>query len=146
MCLKIEKNDDFERKMKSNKTKEITCWKIYHKHEYDLSSAVQDFEIPSWGVVKSDRISKKVSIIENEYLEIISGIHVFLSKKDAEEYIPYHLREEGKTCVIVPVTCQMNDYVASGLFHSGHFMKDFNTAVFMKVRIRSRTWNKIFNK
>lgn len=148
MCLKIEKNDDFERKMKSNKTGEITCWKIYQKRTLceSLSSAVFNDEIPFWGVVKSDRKYKRLTATEKYECHITSGIHVFLSKKDAEEYFPYYKHEAGKTCVIVPVTCKLKDYVASGTFHSWYFRKDVASAVFMKVRIRPRDWNKIFPK
>lgn len=148
MCLKIEKNDDFVNKMKSNKTKEITCWKIYQiisgPDVKILLSAFKKNSVRFFGIVKSDRIDKNLNEEEIDKKTIDYGIHVFTDKKEAETYLQGYYEFAYACNKIVPVTCKLNDFVAAGTYYSAWMNSSFGSAVFSKVRIRSKTWCKIF--
>ena len=145
MCLNIEENESFVEKLLSKK--EITCYKVYrmNRHRKVLYSPCFSQEISNFGVIKSNRQNK--NIIPEEGNQVEHGIHVFVNKKDAEDYA--YLKEK----VVVPVLCRENDLIAIGTFETGFHksnygngIKSFQSAAFMKVRIRSRDWNKIFDK
>ena len=132
---KFQPNSYFMKKLNKG---EITCYKVYDKHSLpkthlnDYLSAIVKYQtIRAAGVVNSDRPYKELSLSELKY-GVCRGIHVFTSLKSAKKFIIPNTSE-----IIVPVICRKSDFIAQGMA---------GQAAFMKVRIRSRTWNKIFAK
>ena len=143
MCLKLEnKNGSFVthlpksklmQRLDKAKDGEITCWKVYWKWNSHLSSVVMGGSmggsIDGPGVITSDRETKALTEQEIEDGMIDYGIHVYTSREEAYAALEYY--DE----VIVPVICRKADFVAQGIH---------GDAVFMKIRIRSRDWNRLF--
>ena len=126
--VKMRKDSSFAKKINDRSTDEITCWKVYNRKNKTLCSACQGSIIMKSGVIKSDREKQDLgaSLISGR---VHHGIHVFIDKDKAIESRKYIDQ------IIVPVICRKSDLVAKG---------DNRDAVFMKVRIRTRTWNTIF--
>jgi len=127
--IKMTKDSSFAKKINDRSTDEITCWKVYNKKNKTLSSACQGSIIRKSGVIKSNREKQDLNNSSLSHGRVHRGIHVFIDKNKAIEYRHYNNQ------IIVPVICRKSDLVAEG---------DNRDAVFMKVRIRTRTWNTIF--
>jgi len=134
----MTKDSFFAKKINDRSTDEITCWKVYYRKNKTLRSACQGAIIRKAGVIKSDRRKQDLDNYSlhkwNKTLKngrVYHGIHVFIDKGKTIESCRY----TGQ--IIVPVICRKSDLVAEG---------DNFDAVFMKVRIRTRTWNTIFKK
>lgn len=141
MCLNIvEKNVEFEKRLNNSKRKEVVCWKVYIKKCASLESPFFTNCVEKSGVVYSSRKEKELGFVEENGEMVGAGIHVFTSREEVREY------NDDVEYAVIPVTCRLNDLVATGTFFSGRTCKDYGSAVFMKVRIRSRDWNKIFKK
>ena len=123
MCLVLrDGHDDIESLFKGRQT--ITCYKYLRKCiDGSYVSPFYETPYPFVGVVKSNRLSTQINIIEKGFASINLGIHVYTSRKEAENMCNL---EEG----IVPVLCERKDFVALN--------KPWNEAVFTKVRIHKR--------
>ena len=122
---------DLSNRFEKSKRGEITCWKLYNKIDIRLRSIVMGDLVNGSGIIKSDRVSAKLTPAEISYSEITQGIHVYTSREEARTY-----EFLGCDRIIVPVICKEKDLVAEGVG---------SEAVFMKVRIDKKTWKKIFS-
>ena len=100
-----------------------------------------------WGVVYSGRQTVDVADIEKELSEINQGIHVFLDKQEALNYMNMSMKTSGSTlplknCVLVRVTGDVQDLVASGICHLYAQKSALKSAVFTKVHLSREEWRK----
>jgi len=128
----LNKKSVFAKKIQNTDVKEVTCWKVYKILNNSLISLIQGFPIRKAGVIKSNRESPDLTETERRDGYIVFGIHVYKTKEEAQRDA---VAQWHRLTVVVPVICRTSDFVAEGYG---------NEAIFMKVRIRSRTWNKIF--
>jgi len=133
MCLILlrDENTEFMRRLNESKKGEITCWKVYEKGQDRLNSIIMNSTVESPGVIQSGRESSLTTNYEKRSGEIQQAIHVFTTRKKAEE-VKYYDYD-----VIAPVLCKKTDLIGQG---------DNEDAAFSEVRIEKRTWNKIFAK
>lgn len=104
--------------------KTITCYKVLYRNDIEgYYSPYQLTTYPKSGVVKSDRITKRLIGLERRY-GITKGIHVYTDLKEAQHMAIYTSR------VVIPVICESKDFVA--------YNSSTKEAVFMKVRIHNR--------
>ena len=137
---RMQKRSSFMQRLNASKKGEITCWKVYDTGNSLklLQSLWQGQRINKAGVVKSDRASKEFTISEYAGGFVNRGIHVFTTRKKAEKELRWASPSgSNKRFVIVPVICRKSDLIAQGVA---------DDAVFMKVRIEKRTWDKIFSE
>jgi len=136
---------------------EFICWKVYSLGENKLFAPclwamlkysnifwrlwkklkllfVKGYVIKKAGNVKSNRRSSQLKDKELSTGEVIKGIHVFTTKKEADYALASSFIDG--TFVSIPVLCKMEDLVAEGT--------NGCQAVFTKIRITKETWNKIF--
>lgn len=111
----------------------IDFWKVYEKRENILVAIWRWNKIEKPGIVRSDRSSKKFRIAENDITKINKGIHVFTNKKRAEDFAQKHE-------VVVKVQTRKQDFIAAS---NQNVTKE---AVFMKVEISEKEWNRVFKK
>jgi hypothetical protein len=108
--------------------KTMTCYKVLNKYEsIGYYSPYRYVAYPESGIVKSDRITKKVCGYERGG-GIRNGIHVYTDLETAKIHADWSFNR-----VIIPVICESKDFVA----YNGA-MKE---AVFMKVRVHKRAKN-----
>jgi hypothetical protein len=113
--------------------KTITCYKVLNGYESGkYYSPYRRQSYPAKGIIKSDRITKKVCAYER-VSGIRNGIHVYTDLETAKTHTDWSFNR-----VIIPVICESKDFVA----HNST-MKE---AVFMKVRIHKRAKNMRKNK
>ena len=139
MCLYLGKRQSdlvSYKEIKSRaKNGKVTCWKVYRKSQRrsfvkgSLSSLVYVKVIKGPGIVWSNRFEKKLSYFEKSSCSVDYGIHVYTNIEVAKS-----IKEEDSD-VVVPVECDLNDLVAYGIQ---------NEAVFMKVKITRKEWNRAF--
>ena len=133
MCLNLRKSYrrfvGFDKKsffwQKLQKQGKVICWKIYQKRINYLRSYWDRQLVTEPGNVVSDRLNKKINQFEKEYGMIERGIHVYISKPG--NLSPWR---------VIPVICRKENFVAM----------NSTEAVFMKVEITKKTWNKIFKE
>jgi len=156
MCLIYSKKATEEIK-KSNR-RVFTYYKVYSLRTYadgtySIRSAIQTgtvagtYDIKPNGVFThiSDRDEKKLDSIELRSKTVSCGIHVYINKADAEQYIE---NSKKSFCwplplFYVPVKCFKNDLVAVGKWQDKPHPPQ---AVFMKIQINTNALIKAVNK
>ena len=133
MCLTLGKRQSdlasYKDIFSRAKNEKVTCWKVYSCGNGYLRPACFSSNgiIKKPGIVKSNRRRKEFTDVEKRGHVVEKGIHVYTNKKMAQR-----LWIED---IIIPVICDIEDLVSCGTY---------NEAVFMKVRITSRTWKSLF--
>jgi len=121
---------------KLQKNGKITFWKIYREKGRHLVSAVKKIDVTGPGNVNSDRSDKKLLDKERYAGNVDKGIHVFTYKPKLHKYYDVGF--------VVPVICRKEDFVAFN--EANYYGREYGTAVFMKVEIAQKTWNKVLPK
>lgn len=133
---KTDPHSSFMKRLNASKKGEIVCWKIYKKNKNNLSSVIMECKVENSGVVQSNRKNTKLEDVEIEYGEVDKGIHVYSSREKAKRYTSEAQEHTSRVkYIVVSVICRKSNFVAQGIE---------NEAVFTKVRIEKRTWDKIF--
>lgn len=158
MCLTVD--DEKTGKMKKRLSGRQTVWKVYWVHTNFITrkecvmSPIRGGEVKHGNIV-SDRASTEYPYTrwshgrpDYTYLEsyrkktrIYAGIHVCLTRKEARRYKKDLQKDHPeKKFVIFKCEGNMSDFVAAG--GSQVFSWFYNVAVFTKVSISKRNWNK----
>lgn len=144
MCLRI----DEDIKIKWDKNGEAVAWKIYDfKKPYGSSvyfgneaTLVSHYmctvvHASKLGWIRSCRDSKALSQGELSYKEVESGIHVFLVKHQADNFLKKSKDIYGAAfnrTVLIKVMVKKSDLVSTGTWGYG---EDYKNAVFTKIKL-----------
>lgn len=124
MCLYVSSRQSqtkFRKRIRENGGK-ITCWKVLVKSNNLLRGIFYySYYYDGWNY--SSRKFKKYG-----YNLVNEGIHVYTKREEAV------LSAQIYSAIIVPVTCYLKDFVA--------YSKAYNEAVFLKVFLTKRSYNK----
>jgi len=146
MCLVYDKGEtsaieELLKKSPSNtkifyKVYEVKTWKNQTGSGFHLHSVYFNKRKPikGPGYVVSNRNQKELLAYEREIYE---GIHVHERKHSTIADVDYAKVCHGRIVVVIPVVCSLKDHVASG------FYGNYNSSVFMKIKITEQTWSKL---
>ena len=151
MCLHYDEKGtkDFREKLNKNHGT-IVCYKVYNIYtEYQGKNLPEKKELHSVfrkskkggtigkpRIVTSTRKDKKISKRERFWGRIDVGIHVYATRKNANNNCGISDRH------VVPVVCRKKDFVAAS--SKNHY--NGWQAVFTEVEILKKDWDKIFAK
>ena len=139
MCLYINqaRTKEIEEKLKNSPRQQCIFWKVYSrvnwKNQFSSGTFLRPLYYPKTGKVSFGRIFscrpyKKITENEKDTNRIDYGIHVYITKKKAIAHYTSSLNP-----VLVPVICELKDFIAAG---------NDNDAVFTKVRLTKRSYQK----
>lgn len=145
MCLTV---DDEKTKLIKDKKRAFIAYKILEREYFFDNKFKKHFRLRSpfaffiWKPGDNLRHICNLGTQTRSFAD--QGIHVFLAKKDAIEYLAKH-RGEDDTCFIVPVTCHPEDLIAAGTFDYTTIdgINRYPSATFLKVRLNEKTYHKI---
>jgi len=134
MCLAIRKSDTSrQQNLLKNSGGEKTYYKVLCIQNGKLLSPIRktSFNISKSGYFHSDRKSKALTGYEGTCQLVHQGVHVYNSRRVASSQNSYLFN-----CIVVPVTCNIKDFVGSG----------YSESVFTKVRINKKELRKAIEK